>query len=261
VDDQNQSPAEQGRQMNIEIRGMADLQRRLEALAIDRFPNAVKAVVNEVAKAGWNKTREEMRSTFDRPTPRTLAAFSISQWATTQNPVAVLDFNRYYQNAITNPIENTIKPHVPGFSNLRARKGAELWLQNAGLIRVGEYLVPSRTCPLDQYGNVRGPLMQKMLADVGAYRNASGFDGTTINGSYLWGEVRGRNGQKVKGIWKIQGGNRNASRGRWSLMMVVVRRAPLYRKRFDIETIVQREVSAKLPIAVDSYIRRALAQR
>lgn len=237
---------------------VAEVQRELQALARTRFPGAIKGVVNALAKEIWAHERQQMPTVFDRPTPFVLNSVRVLNWATTAKPYAEIGVETRVGRR-DKAAEHALEPHIPGYSNVRAEKQSEFWLKRNGFMRPGEFLVPSRTMPRDRYGNVRGSTMQKMLADVGAFRTAQGFDATTGDkkARYVFGTVNGRKG-KVRGIWQVQGGRKNMAAGRWKLMMLVVKQAPLYRKRFDFHGIGQRYATANLARLSREYVARAL---
>lgn len=229
------------------------------------IPYALKLGINELAKDIIKREQEEMRRVFDRPKPFVLRGLRVSKWATKVDPTALIDFkNVYVAKGGANIIENAMTPHIPGFPGVRAYKGAERWLQRVGYMRAGEYLVPSRTAPLDAYGNVRGPLIQKMLADIGVYRNVAGAPGTTrrARARFVWGAVFGQDqagsARAVRGIWLVEGGAARVRTNRWHLMMLVVRGVS-YEKRFDFYGVAERHVAAELDRFIGAALEQALA--
>lgn len=227
-----------------------------------QIPYALKLGINELAKDVVKREQEEMRQVFDRPTPFVVKGLRVSKWATKTDPTALIDFKDVYvRKGGANVIENTLTPHIPGFPGERAYKGAERWLRRLRYLGEGEYLVPSRTAPRDAYGNVRGPLIQKMLADIGAYRNVAGMPGTTkqAKARFVWGAIYGHDkagsARAVRGIWLVEGGASKMRTNRWHLMMLVVKGVS-YKKRYDFGGVAERHVSANL----DKFIGQALAK-
>lgn len=245
--------------VRIDARGIDDVQRRLRTLSTRSFPQALKGVVNAMAKEIWALERKTISDVFDNPTPFIRNSLSIQKWATVTSPEARV---APYRN-IKKTIDYTLEPHIHGFSNLRHEKRSETWLRRRRFIRNDEFLMPSRTMPRDAFGNVRGSTMQKMLADVGAFTGAEGFESTTrdARAKYIFGTVGGRRGRQVKGIWRVEGGRRNMERGRWHLMMIVVKKPPLYQKRFDFFGIAKSYAAQNWRRVADEYVARALNQR
>ena len=231
-------------------------------LAGNQLPFGVSYGLTQTARGVIQTHRASMQRLFDRPVPETVNGLKVVQWPRRDRLEARLDFDRRFGRGWGDAIVNALTPHIPGYPSTREPKGSEQWLRLAGLLDRDEWLVPSRTYPLDRFGNVRGPAMQQMLADVGAFRNASGFDATTSDARarFMFGTVRGRNGQPVKGIWKVQGGRRNHISGRWWLMMLAVRR-PTYRKRYDYPGITEEYVEQHLSEHITAGILRAIETR
>lgn len=131
-------------------------------------------------------------------------------------------------------------PHIQG--GRRSDKGMEQWLKRTGQISRDEYLIPSRDAPgLDRYGNIKGSIATQILADLQAFHFEAGVRSTSRRDSmYMIGQVKGRRGL-VRGIWKVQGGVGNASKGKWKLVFLITKNRPTYRKRWDFYGIGLRE--------------------
>lgn len=238
------------------------LARELQGIATRQIPNELKLAINQTAKAVLVQEQDAIRRLFDRPTPFAVSGLRVTQWATEDRLSAEIGFKDVF-GPQGKAVERALMPHVPGFAAVREPKGAERWLIRDGFMQRGEYLVPSRTMKLDRYGNVPGPLMQKMLADVGAYSHVRGFTSTTKTrkARYVFGQVRGRNGRLVKGIWWVEGGRDNMARGRWKLMMLVVR-APTYQRRvaFPFWEIADRFVEEQFPKFLAAGLAKTFAR-
>ena len=239
-----------------------DVSRSLSDAARRQVPYALKESMNSVAKEIIKEEQKEMRRVFDRPTPFILNGLRVTKYATKQDLTVQIGFKDVFGRS-GEAVENSLKPHIHGYPATRERKGMERWMRIRGLLANDEWLIPSRTFPLDRYGNVPGSLATKMLADIGAYQGASGFRATTRarKVQYVFGQVAARGGGTVKGIWKISGGARSPARGRWQLMMLVVRKQPTYRKRYDFygiaDTHYRRNLSRHFQAALERAIETA----
>jgi len=238
-----------------------DVERKLRDISERQIPYALKEGGNSFAKDAIKREQKEMQRIFDRPTKVVLYGLRVKKWATKQDPAAELAF-KDTKARFGAAVERALKPHIPGYPNTREPKGMEDWLRHIGFMRADEWLVPSRTFPLDRHGNVPGHLAQKMLADIGAQPKRAGFGfETTTKGrkaQFIFGEVHGRNGRPVKGIWKVQGGRDNFAKGRWSLMMIVVTKRPTYAKRFDFYGVAQEHAEKHLAEHVAAGIDKAI---
>ncbi|MBV5310763.1 MAG: hypothetical protein JZU59_15405 [Chromatium okenii] len=208
---------------------------RLNALASTQIPNAIKTGINTIATELVTHEREKMTAIFDRPKPFVVNGLVVLNRATATSLSAEIGFK---ESGGKRPVEKSLRPNTDHFPVNRDHKGSEGWLQAQGFLNADEWLVPSRTCPTDAYGNVSGTMMKKMLADIGmgtASRTAE---------RYIFAQMHVPGGGGVKGIWWVKGGARRAATGRWKLYMVAVKKTPTYRKRFDFYGIARTYVSA-----------------
>lgn len=233
--------------INIQAEGLDDLQRALRHLASDQIPTALRNAINDTARDVMKREEQEIARVFDRPTRIVQKPFYVRP-ATKEDLTAEVRLKDKLQGG---PIENTLKPHIPGFSPNRSSKGIEIALRAKGLVRSDEYLVPSRTMKLDQYGNITRAMAKRMIADVGA---------TGGNRTYMWGEITPQSGRPIRGIWhlkRFQGRKPNA------LMMLAVSR-PSYTKRFSFYDVGRREIERVMPrhaqTALEFALRRAGAR-
>lgn len=148
-------------------------------------------------------------------------------------------------------------PHIQGGS--RSDKGMEQWLKRTGQMSRDEYLIPSRNAPgLDRYGNIKGSIATQILADLQAFHYEAGARSTSRRDSmFMIGRVKGRRGL-VKGVWKIQGGVGNASKGRWKLVFLITKNKPTYRKRWDFYGIGRKEFDRVFQAEWDRVFNREI---
>lgn len=197
-----------------------------------KLPGVVASAVNRLASGVIWAEQEEMRRSFDRPTPYVLGGFRIAQRASASRLSAIV------ATKDGSPIPRVLAPHVPGFGGVRGYKGLEAMLGSAGLLASNEYLVPSRSAPRDAYGNVPRSVLNRMARDLGISAK-----GLSKSQRFVWGQVG-----KVRGIWLVKGGIRRAHATEWTLMMRVVRGVH-YRPRFDYEGAADRYVADHVDVA------------
>lgn len=180
---------------------------------------AASRAMNRIARPIISDQQKEMRSVFDRPTPFILNSLRVSKSpkrGDLELKIAVKDiFNR----GAFDPLNDTISPHVD--AKRRLQKRHEIALRKAGIIASNEFVVPSRTAPLNRFGNIAKSTMGKIVEDLtrGAPRRKR---------QYVFGQVG-----NVRGIFRIGGGFDRLQTNRWKLILVIVRGAPQYRKIYD----------------------------
>lgn len=190
------------------------------SLRLNEIPTAARNAVNDTARDVIRAEEQEIRRVFDRPTPLIQRAFFLKTKAVKQErPFAVVALKDAPR--IGEAIARAIEPHVPGLPAQRKMKPFESALSRS-------FWVPSRTAPLDRYGNVGKATISRMIREVETY-------GETVSPSdkFAYLVVEG-----VEGIWDIR---KFRSRQHGALVMVRVRRTPTYRKRFDYVGAAQRE--------------------
>jgi len=240
--------------MSAKLSGIKNVEAFLSG-AQKQIPFATMLALNKIGRDDVIPAeRKKMRAVFDRPTPLVLRGLTLKKKATKASLEATVGFDdRFGRGGYA--VESALAPHIPGFPRTRNRKGMERALFHARLITSNQYLVPSRTMKLNKYGNITGAIASKMLNDIGAFKNRSGFSSTTKAPKvrYVWATVG-----NVSGIWI---GSKLRSGAPGALAMVVVNRAPTYKKRFDFDGVAQRaydkSYKARFDAAIDQAIRTA----
>jgi len=266
--------------ITVQATGFRELEQQLTAIQRTQLPYATMVALNKTGSGMMEKVRATMSEVFDKPTPFSLKKVAIGHWATKTQPwldigLGITPSTTYDPSQLSH-----LEPHVPGYPSTRKAKGSENWLRGT-FMRPDQWLMPARNFPtLDPYGNVRGPLMQKMLADIDAYSRAQykpAITQTRLRGNrrsrgrhggplrpvagriFMWGTMTSRRGRLFSGIFNIQGGAENWERGKWKLRMVVVDKRPTYEMRFNFIGIGQKYANThllpNLSTAVENAIR------
>ena len=245
--------------LQIEVDADDLLGRQFSRLERQNLPFAIVQASNKTAYQVRESWKRAAIRTFDRPTPRTQNAV-LYRKASKQRPWAEI-YIRDGSGAGTAPAQY-LSTQVEG--GQRRLKGMEVALQAAGLLPRGQIAVPGDGAPLNQYGNVSGALVRKILSQLRATRedgNASGeaADGRARRlkrqrrrgggGSYfVVGEQRGR---LRPGIYeRIQFAQGSAVRS----IFIFVRRGG-YKRRYRIFDIAEKEWARLMPF----YFERELA--
>lgn len=184
--------------------------------------------LNIVSRRSVDSQKRDMRLVFDRPTRFIVNSLRVSKFATRDKPESRVGFKDVFQSIRFDPVADTLLPHIDG--GARRPKRSELRLRRFGVLKQNEYLVPSRTAPLDRFGNIRRGVMQRILSDLGSFSDR-GFDGNRKGNAkrqYVFGKVG-----STKGIFRVRGGAMRAATNQWSLIFLIVSSTPRYRKRFN----------------------------
>lgn len=141
---------------------------RVSVQNLDGAINYVRGLGKQMAFAGaltLNKLaqgpvkqalRREMADSLDRPTPFTLRSIALTQLATRDNPVAVMDFKDVAGGQ--RPAADYLRWQVQG--GQRRLKAFEIMLRSMGILPDGYFMVPGSGAKFDAYGNVsRGQIV------------------------------------------------------------------------------------------------------
>lgn len=136
--------------------------RGLEAEAA-RLARTARRAVNELAWRAVEDIRQDMRRTFDRPTPYVQQGMRVIPARDTEN-VATVAWKDGFGNKSTGPgAGRVLRAQIEG--GARAQKRFERAL------RLGHdtVAVPARFAELDQYGNLKASALVKILSDLRAF--------------------------------------------------------------------------------------------
>lgn len=218
----------------------ADLLQQIDRTRLDQLPQAMSWTLNACIDRAKPGVVAEMQRVFDRPTPFTLNAL-YGRYSSKRNLVATLELkdNRAGSDAAPGAVNKGttsavyLRPEIEG--GARQPKRMEQALRSSGLLPAGMFVVPGGEAPLDQYGNVPGSFITRVLSDLQSFRpdtgkNRAGRRTGRRASNYFFSvpDPRSRrlNGHLKPGIyWHMPGG-----------MLVLVfhyTRAPQYRARFD----------------------------
>jgi hypothetical protein len=250
---------------------------------------AAEQSLNDTLFVARKAVQVAMPQVFDRPTPfvvsgvkvklpRTIREASQATQAAglgpgifgTEDIVGIVSIDDYGRGKGATP-EKVLQAEV--FGGSRGFKGAERRLQQAGLMKPGQFMLPSSDLLkqgniVDQYGNVRGAFIRTLLSYLQAFstegftanssartrdriaargKSARGF--VTINGveyfvSHGKGERNGRPQHLPAGIWAKRG--THGARV-YPVFLFVNRVQYQSRLRFDeiVKNVVEREFPRK----------------
>lgn len=151
---------------------LADVSAKMAKVASDQIPFAMALALTWTAKDALAAEKRTIEQVFDRPTPFSKNAFQLVPATKTHLVAAVV---QKFASGTSHP-RNWFNPNVYG--GVRRHKAFERHLIAVGAMPSNLFAVPSRACPKDAYGNVRGSVIMQILSDLGAqavdvWQNAS----------------------------------------------------------------------------------------
>lgn len=231
--------------ISIDVRGLAEVQSKLKALASDQIPYATMVAINNTAFACQKVSQNILRSSFDRPTPLITGATRVEK-ATKETLTArvFIDPKRV----------GVLITHERG--GQRGLQGLEKIMRSNGFLPSGYRVVPAKGLELDQYGNAPRTLVtniKKWLAS-GEYR-------ISRNRRYFVIPV-GSKAHLSPGIYLEGSGGSGKGTGGYRMrlhtgLFMIVREA-VYRKRFPLIENIFDEALKVLPNETDKAIQRAI---
>jgi hypothetical protein len=208
---------------------MSAFAAQMDAVASDQIPFAIALGLTWTAKDVLAAEKRTIRQVFDRPTPFSVNAFQILP-ATKTTLVASVEQKA---GAGSNNARHWFNPQV--FGGPRVHKAFERHLIAVGAMPSDRFAMPTRVCPKDAYGNVRGSVYMQILSDVGA-QAVDIWQNATINS-------RKRNKRERFFVMRAASGTPLAIAKRKGSYVtsyfMFVRRAPNYKKRFPFFEVGQ----------------------
>lgn len=212
--------------------------RGLEAEAA-QLARIARRAVNELAWRGVERIRDDMRRSFDRPTPYVQGGMTV-QLARGEGNVATVEWKEAFGNKSTGPgAGRVLRAQIEGGARSQKRFERALRLGNDTIA------VPAKFAELDQYGNYKPAALVKILSDLRAFaeigylanrsRNRASR-GTRRNERYFMIRARTESGLPP-GIY-LRG-----QAGRAPQMVMAFVKAATYRPRFNPAAVVRDTVA------------------
>lgn len=185
--------------IRVDITGMAEVRRLLNNLASEQLPYAMMVTLNNVAFAIQKTSKEQLQSTFDKPTPLMQGATRVAK-ATKQALTAV--------TYIDPPRAVIAKTHELGGE--RGLQTLERFLRGKGWLPSGYRAVPMPNMPVDAYGNPRRAEITKIMAALASGMTGSRTTRTTYFLIPIGVHSRLHPGIYLKSYGRIEGFQTNA---------------------------------------------------
>jgi hypothetical protein len=155
---------------NVDVRAdFARLTANINRFERNEIPFVTAYALTKTAQDIRAEEYKAMAAVFDRPTRFTLNSLQV-KGANKHNLQAKVEFKEGF-NSI--PAWKYLGPQVEG--GARKKKSHERHLERAGILRPDEYVVPGAGAQLDAHGNMRGGHIVRILSQLGAAENASGY--------------------------------------------------------------------------------------
>ena len=222
-----------------------------------QIPFAASQALNATARSVRTATLAEMAANFDRPTPLVMKSLFITPATKARLQAAVYLKDREIGGKNSRSMAEILGHQFAGGTRLRKRM--EDAFTGAGLIGLGEYLVPGPDAKLDQYGNLSRGQTQQIYAALrlfrDPYQNATQSKRSLRNakaaGRIFWSDGKGAN--KVRrGLWATD------ARGFPKLLLLAIP-TPVYRRRIDMDKQVAAIVASEFDAHFDAALKKALA--
>lgn len=264
--------------LNIQITGLADMQRTLQGISDRRLNAAAATALTRTAVQVRTKVQEHARQVFDRPTPYTMRQLRYVA-ATAARPVAAVGFNIAAIQDISGSVvrfQDLGPGQTPAGKYLqfqteggrRNHKRFERALQKVGAMPAGWFAVPGARAKIEAYGNQSVGELRQILSWFDAAELTAG---STQNMREA-GRNKRRKGTRNKAGFEyvaIPPGARGGLKpgiyrrtffalGRRIEPVVIFVRDVRYRKRFDFYGVAQRETQRSLPGEITRSIQAAI---
>lgn len=247
--------------MATAVNQLRDLTRDLRTLP-GRERDGLRKAINDVARTLPGAQVEAMRGSFGALTPYTARAIGVRYASADDLHADVYVKGRADVGASQTRPESFLGPQIEG--GARRAKRFEAALRRAGILPAGWWIVPGAAAPLDQYGNVPGSFVVRVMAALQAFgagasrintsagklaRRRAGTR-TALGSSYIVirpGETRG--GLRP-GIWRRQhAGRAHGPIGPPRPLFTFVSRVS-YRPRYPFFEATERHIERELPRAL-----------
>jgi hypothetical protein len=237
-------------QIKVEIKGLEATLANITGLQ-KQIKFASARALTKTGQSVQKSLVQEMTGKFQAPTPWTLRS-------TFLKPATKADLN------VTVGLKDVAYKGIPAAALLahqfkggtRIWKNLERWLNHAGLISAGEFIVPGKGAKLNQYGNMSAGLIQQIMSQL------------KVGGdpfAYATKSARSKRSQKRAGrIWWSHGDR--LPRGAWAdygppvglRPLLIVTRAPAYKRRIDLARIADDVVSKEWASTFDAALADAI---
>lgn len=231
------------------------LSRALRVLGERQLPFVLANTATQLARRVKSGTLRAMRQRLDRPTSTTMNSLYVKM-AKKGDPVARSYFKDAWASGI--PADRYLRQTVHG--GARRHKRFEKALIARGLMKSSQYAIPAASA-MNQYGNVSGATVMRILSGLGAAESAGGYQANATGSKrsrrkgnaerYFVGDVGG-----TEGVWERK---KTAFGDAVRPVFVFSDSAPRYRAIVPMFKIADNIVKANYMTEFTSALDQALA--
>lgn len=238
---------------------MSAFERKLSDIEQEQLPYATALALTRTAQYAKDALVAEMDKAFDKPTPYTKNALYVRP---AQKRALIATVKVKDEAFKGNPAVKYLLPEIEGGN--RNMKRFESLMIATGVMPAGYFAIPASGAPLDQYGNVPGSEITRILSQLGSSRDhtanqtVAGRKKAGRQGSvplYFAVQVGGRGGL-APGIWKRYTTSWHA---RATPIFLFTRRQPAYSKRYRFYEVGQKAAHDFFPDAMKAAMKQAVA--
>lgn len=233
------------------------LETKIEAVAKELPQSAARIALTRTVTDARRDVMTDIRKVFDEPTPFTVNSIRYAM-ATHDQPDAKVFVSDDAAKGISP--RKYLLAEIEG--GARGLKRGEKSLIRAGMMGGDQHMLPGKAMMLNQFGNIPGPTMTKILSRIAAF----GEQGYRANASEAVKKrlkrqklavastrtdmfvAHAKDGRAL-GVYQIMG------RGVVEPVLAFVNKTPVYKTRFDFHGAVFRSVAEKWP----THMAKAMA--
>jgi hypothetical protein len=225
--------------MRIQVRNIEAVSRLLNNLSQREAKYALSSVLNKAAFAVMKAEREEIKTTFDRPTP------FVSRGVVYQKSNKTTLQSRVYMKEIT---QFTLQANILG--EQRQLKPIEERMKSAGIMQNDLFLVPAKDAPRDRFGNLAKTKMEEIIYSIPALARSGSFS------KYFVSKKSGRTAHLFPGIWEKVGA---AGFLIYPILLFVNKASYQARYKFHetAEDVVNQNINTMMTESVEKAIERS----
>jgi len=161
--------------LKLHIDGLKEFQAGLDILVRQKIPQAVVNALNATAFGAREAEQAEIAASFSGPVPRILRSPLYQKADLNNRSVSVHVSEKEFPGKTHRTPLDVLRPHV--FGGGRSIKASErsLRARHQGVFGSGQFITPGPGAARDQYGNVSGPEMIKILSGAGLAEHSAGY--------------------------------------------------------------------------------------